>query len=272
MADGKPCFRNAELWTAQFAGDTLAVRGQRNDIGDSITLLNYHDGAILREYPVERRTHKIARHLLSFDGSRIALLRSDHRVEVEPVLEGGSTFCTRVGGFAAAASFEVGRHCVMIYMGASKQFRHLFDWSSGRLKHYYERSPLNMHGPEHAPMTRAGSPFFALPPLTPGQALPLPVCCMADRERYVAAVKRNLWFVLDRFGQVAVLDEKEQVLVMFIAFRDRHAAWMPDGTRFGSLTLSLGHATQGAAEKIGQTLLRAESAEWAASRPEGENR
>jgi hypothetical protein len=270
MADGKPCFRNAELWTAQFAGDTLAVRGKRNDIGDSITLLNYHDGAILREYSVTRRTHKIVRHVLSFDGSRIALLRSDHRVEVEPVFERGSTFCTRVGEFTATASFGVRRNCVLIYLGASKQFWHLFDWSNGRLKHYYERSPLKMHGPEHAPITRVASPFFMPPPFSPGQALPLPACCMADRERYIAAVRRNLWFVLDRFGQVAVLDENEQVLVMFIAFRDRHAAWMADGTRFGSLTLSLGHETQGAAEKIGQTLLRAESAGKAAS--EEENR
>ena len=37
-----------------------------------------------------------------------------------------------------------------------------------------------------------------------------------------------------------------------IAYRDRFAAWLPDGTRFGSL--SLGPTTPGAAEKIGQTL------------------
>jgi hypothetical protein len=264
-SDGKPCFKQAWLREVQCAGTMLAVRAHRQDIGDSITLMHcpsvhFPQGAIVREYRIARPKYKIARHLLSFDGSRIALLRSDHRVEVEPVLERGSIFCTRVGGFTAAATFAVGRHRVMIHMGASKQFRHLFDWSSGRLEHHFERSPLKMHGPEYAPITRAGSPFFALPPLAPGQALPLPACSMADRERYVAAVRQDLWFVLDRFGQVAVLDENEQVLVMFIAFRDRHAAWMPDGTRFGSLTLSLGHATQGAAEKIGQTLFRAESA------------
>lgn len=257
--EGKPTFRGTILQETQLAGNTLAVRGRREDIGDSITLVNGPDGAILREYRIVRPKHKIARHLLSFDGSRIALLRSDHRVEVDPVLDRSlPSLCTRVGGFTAEAGLAVGRHCVMVYMGASKQFRHLFDWSSGTLKHHYERSPLKMHGPEYAPITRAGSPFFALPPLTPGQALPLPACCMADRERYVAAVKRDLWFVLDRFGQVAVLDESEQVLAMFIAFRDRHAAWMPDGTRFGSLTLGLGAATPGAAEKIGQALLRAQ--------------
>ena len=85
----------------------------------------------------------------------------------------------------------------------------------------------------------------------------LPACCAQDKDRYLAGVKkRKLWFVLDRFGQVAVLDEKEQVVAMFIAFRDRFAAWLPDGTTVGSLTLSLAVATPNATSRIGHALTR----------------
>ena len=69
---------------------------------------------------------------------------------------------------------------------------------------------------------------------------------MAVRSR-----DQRLSFVLDRFGQLAILDGNEELLAMFVAFRDRWAAWMPDGTRLGNLSLSLGPATPGAAENIG---------------------
>jgi hypothetical protein len=82
--------------------------------------------------------------------------------------------------------------------------------------------------------------------------------CVEDRERFVSEVQQGrLSFVLDRFGQVAVLDQGRKLVAMFIAFRDRAAAWLPDGTRQGSPALSLGPATPDAARKIGEALLNA---------------
>jgi hypothetical protein len=259
IMDGARCLKHSALHNLQLAGDIVAMRVKRQDIGECITLARSSDGAIVREYPVVRNKHKIARHLLSFDGSRIALLRSDHRVEVEPVSDSSlPSLTTRVGGFTMEALLYVGTHCVLLNLGSSRQFWHLFDWAGGKLEHHYLRTPIRHD-------ERRGTPAFPIKgsrtPYKPGGTELWPGCGLQDRGRFLECVQRGLWFVLDRFGQVAILDQGEQVLAMFVAFRDRHAAWMPDGTRCGSLTLSLGHATPDAAEKIGRALLIAEKAE-----------
>jgi MoxR-vWA-beta-propeller ternary system domain bpX1 len=253
LADGKACFVSVspDFGAQQTAGNTLVFRAQRKDIGDSITLMQYPNGAILREYQAVRPNHKITRHLLSYDGNRIALLRSDHRVEVDPVFDRSlPSLCTRVGGYTMEAQLRVGKHCLLLNLGSSRQFWHLFDWSTGTLEYHYERRPLReLSGPLMSRLTNRD-----LDDLSPEM---LPSCAADDPERYIGGSSRHLWVVLDRFGQVAVLDREERLVAMFIAFRDRHAAWMPDGTRLGNLTLSLGPPSPDAAQRIGQALLAA---------------
>jgi hypothetical protein len=240
------------------ANGTIAVKTQREDIGDSITLVDANSAG-LREYPLVRPKHKILRHQLSFDGEAIAFLRSDHRVEVDHLFDPASpSVVTRVGGFAMEARMTVGAYCVFLHLGKGGLHWHLFDWSSGTLEHFFERDPMRVkRAPGASPPTPGNSRFFGHAPLSAANALELPKCCAQDSGRYLAGLKRSNWYVLDRFGQIAVLDENENLIAMFAGFRDHFAAWLPDGTRFGRLTLNLGPATPDAAKKIGQTLLRA---------------
>jgi hypothetical protein len=78
-----------------------------------------------------------------------------------------------------------------------------------------------------------------------------------DRKRFLEAAESEITAVVDRFGQVALLDQGQKLVCMFFAFRDRFAAWMPDGTRFGPVSLTGRSPTNGAPEKIGRALLDA---------------
>jgi len=257
-ADGKPCFRKAVVKEVQYAGETLSIRATRQDIGESITLVSYPktqkpDGAVLCEFQVKRAKHEIRQHILSFDGQRIALLRSDHRIEVEAVRDrAGPRVMTRVGGFANGMQFFLDQNCLLLNLGSAKQLWHGFMWGSGILQHAYSRGK---HMPSFMPIRGGQDEWRQLD-------RKFPACCSEDHDRYIdGSQDGRIWFVLDRYGQLTVLDKEERPIVMFVAFRDRFAVWMPDGTRFGSQMLSLGPASANAAQRIAQTLLCAAAGE-----------
>jgi hypothetical protein len=264
IMDGKRCLSGAMLLSAQYAGSSIALHVRRRDIGESITLLSCPDGAVIREYPIVRAKHKIRRHLLSFDGSRIALERSDHRIEVNSIYEGGgASFCTRVGGFTHGAQFFAGRHCVVLKLGAGRHYWHLFFWGDGKLIHRFERATIRAHQRLDFNKFMSFAPHIGDATLKTSVPSVVPPVCADDRERFLSgACTTQLDFVLDRFGQVTVLDRNGNVLAMFIAFREHWAAWMPDGIRLGSASLSNGPETPGAAERIGRTLLDAEMEDY----------
>jgi len=253
MSDGRPCFANGSINRAQLAGSTLALHAQRRDIGQCITLVRVPDGAALREYAIKADRTQIVRHLLSADGSQIALLRADQRVEVEAVhAPAGPAICTRVGGFNTQPRLFVGRRFLIVNLGASKQFWHLLEWTDGTLSHTYERERT----PSQCEVGRRSLQADAAMPIREKW----PACCHEDPERYIAAIKKgSLWFVLDRFGQVAILNRREHIVAMCMAFRDRFAVWAPGEVRWGSSTLQVGAVTENAAATIGQALLDAET-------------
>ena len=63
--------------------------------------------------------------------------------------------------------------------------------------------------------------------------------------------------LVDVFGQICVLDAKGDVAAMFFVFRNRVAAWLPDGTRHGDASIIGGPSTEGALEAIGHALRKA---------------
>ena len=252
IADGKPCFIDAQsLHDAQLGGNTLAITMRRKDIGESITLIELTDHAIVREESLRRP--KRLRHRLSFDGTRIAMQRADQRVEVEPIYERAlPSITTRVGGFTQDYELYVGGRFLALLMGTSRQLWHVFDWQTGVLFHRYERTPsiekLTLLSPKRkAELTKLSAYHYSDVKLQDPERYRMPQCR-----------QEGLCFLPDRFGQIAVLNEEEQLIAMFVAFRDRAAAWLPDGTRWGSLTLSAGPASSDAPRKIAEVLMQAE--------------
>ena len=61
-------------------------------------------------------------------------MRSDHRVEVEPIVDRSlPSLVTRVGGFTTEVRMYAGQDCLMLNLGARGQYWHLFDWGAGTL-------------------------------------------------------------------------------------------------------------------------------------------
>ena len=60
--------------------------------------------------------------------------------------------------------------------------------------------------------------------------------------------------VVDFLGQVAILDRNGALVCMFFVFRDKIAAWMPDGTRVGPVPMIGGPPTPDGLERIAAAL------------------
>jgi hypothetical protein len=74
------------------------------------------------------------------------------------------------------------------------------------------------------------------------------------QKRFVKFNHSTVIAAVDIFGQLALFDNDRNLLCMFFTFRDKLAAWMPDGTRFGSKELLGEQPTPGASEKIAAAL------------------
>src|SRR5205807_1427060 len=88
----------------------------------------------------------------------------------------------------------------------------------------------------------------------------LPPFLNYDPKRFTLAAETDVLAVADRFGQVAIFDCTHELVCMFFAFRDRLAAWMPDGTRFGPAAITGGPPTPDALDKLGRALRAASEA------------
>jgi hypothetical protein len=104
-------------------------------------------------------------------------------------------------------------------------------------RHPRLRAFIERHDPEEALM----NPLSALDP--------------SRFERLV--VQGDARFLLDRLGQVAVLNAKQDVVFMFVAHGDSWSAWLPDGTRYGIGPIHSWPNPPDALVRMGQALLAA---------------
>jgi hypothetical protein len=158
---------------------------------------------------------------------------------------------TRTGGFPAEVQLFLGNQRLLLSQDKGQTHWHLVDWSAGTVQFYYEKKSKD--GPLQRDAFRAA---LQGSPLTLVRAASAAAPPSYDRQRFVAVTDHDhLRFMLDRFGQVAVFDRHNQSLVcVFMAFRDRLAAWLPDGSRCGSAALGLGPETPGARTRLGELL------------------
>jgi hypothetical protein len=249
-ADGKPLLTGATIEEVQAAGQVLAVKARLHDGRLRLLLFHGPDGSLLRDHPFEARKNEPNRFLLSPDGRWLALQRSP-RVEVEKVEAPGIQMETRFGGYSAEGRLYLSDRSLLISQGQRQIYWHLVNWSRGPAEFYFERRPMGQTGFG----CLAFQEVFRQTAVVEAKAGPLPVFLRYDPQRFLAAAHRDgLWFVLDRYGQVAVLGPDGGLRCMLMALRDHLAAWLPDGSRCGSSVLGLGPETPGARQKLSQAL------------------
>jgi hypothetical protein len=154
---------------------------------------------------------------------------------------------TTAGGYTSRARLFLGKQCLLI--GMRESHWHLVRWTDDTIRFDYENSPGGQSFKNPAMIAAWGAP------MDQARADNAGVHPDYDTKRFQATVTRDgRCFALDRLGQVSVFDMSGTLLCMFMAFRTRIAAWLPDGSRCGSEALGQGPETPGAREKLAMVL------------------
>src|SRR5262249_33786017 len=135
---------------------------------------------------------------------------------------------------------ELGADWLAVRIG---QIGHLFRWRSGELNHVTEADERFL-----GIITMMGDMRTAS---KPGELSPL---TRYDSGRFLKRAADQLRVEVDRFGHVVVLDAAgERMIAIFWIRRDKAAAWLPDGTRWGAPEI-VGTPSPNAAAKFGEAL------------------
>jgi hypothetical protein len=238
LADGQPLLRGAELLAADCKGRTLAARFRTPQGNAILRLFRGPAGTPLAEF-----RQNWGAFALSSDGRLLARLVRSSEVEVRDVVAGGPPVCVPPRGrFHHDAVVALGDYWLSIQV---HQTVHLVSWDTGRLAFRLARDKSEWRPPPAGKMPADAE--VARP-----QWLLSEMANQAGRFRAVAL--RYLNAVVDRFGQVALFEKDKTLVCMVFAFRQRIAAWMPDGTCCGEPELLGRQPTLGAAERIGKAL------------------
>jgi hypothetical protein len=249
LKDGRPALQNCGIRAAQCRGNTLAVQVYGRHGAAGLRLYRGPEGIPLEEY-----SEPLA-FTLSADGEQLARQAAATAVEVRPVAGGPPNLKTRVGGCSMPQEFILGHGWLTIV--TAKQHYHLLRWTSGTLE--LRRELLRRSGPsptERDALTVSGCLA------RPGR-LGVPSVrefLGYDPERFLFGTAGALTVIADRFGQVVVLDRRREVVGLFIAYRNRLAGWLPDGTCFGPRPITGRPESPDAFVKFGRALRDAEEA------------
>jgi hypothetical protein len=243
LDDGKPLLRRSQVSAAHAAGDVLALLARLSDGSLRLLLFTISSGATLCERRYDPRLDEERRFVLSPDGRWLAR-EWGARVIIEKIDSPGVQTTTRIEGYNSEGQLLVGERCFVI--GFGQKHWHLVRWSERTVEFHYECK-------QQGAFQNAAIQAAMREPLLVARAASAAAPPTYDRERFVAVAYQGALF-FDRYGQIAVFDRAGMLVCMFMAFRDRHAAWLPDGSRCGSAALGLGPETPGAREKLARAL------------------
>jgi hypothetical protein len=242
LRDGRPFLAKRSVGRTHLVGNTLAMvvggnpeSPEESERGSSLEVLRLPDGLPLMSFS---GTPSVA---LSAQGRFLAVQRPKQCLDVREAVPGCSLRAVLPRGrFHSNAVLSLSASSLVI---RTENVAHRAAWSGGRLEHRtFSGSEI-----DHAESSGVHVKAYHGP---------LPDGASYDARRFRALARRThrgLVAVLDAFGQVAVFGVGGLV-AMFFAFRHQFAAWMPDGTRFGSPELFAGPPTPDAAERIGRAL------------------
>ncbi|MHC5544923.1 hypothetical protein ACYOEI_42350, partial [Singulisphaera rosea] len=195
----------------------------------------------VEQYPLPHDSRGFA---LSRDGRRLARrVGYRHHIEVRDVSGAvAPSFVTPRGKAHHHLEVELGATFLLVDTG---RYLHFIRWDRGRLE-----SSVRREAPDEI-LSREGILSTRVRSTRRTDSLP------QDSRRFPwSCTLAGLTVLVDFVGQLAVFDSSGQLLCMLIAFRDRLAVWMPDGTRLGPESMVGGQSSPDAAERIGEALLR----------------
>ncbi len=260
IGDGRPILRSTFLQAACTEGSVSAVRVRYGGDKHKLLLLCHSDGSLLREFDLKSAASHFE---LSEDGKWLAFERGG-RVEMERVDDPAVRKATHAGGYSGGATLYLGERQILISLGHGAKDWHLVRWSADAVEFHYEPRRRDTDAFRSALF---GDARARSRPAVLG-ALPMGPSLSYERHRGLAvAMVGERRFVLDQYGQVAVFDHDGRLQCMFMAFRDRLAAWLPDGGRCGSPALGLGPETPGARAALARALSGDDPTAWAGPTP-----
>jgi hypothetical protein len=258
LADGRPILKGTQALEAQCRGATLALKitgpGDRN--GAILYLFRGPKGAVQTARQMTLAKYAFT---LSADGEYLAMQIGPGSVQLWPTAEQSRVvFSANESQYSETVKLYFRPQEIILYAGSNHH--HIVNWSQGglRLGYFRERHPDHSTGLSSS-RTRV---LFDRNQLVTSFPVTGHFSFIVERhpERFLEAVEwEGLIAVLDRFGQVTLLDRQCNLVCMVMAFRDQIGVWMPDGTRAGSVALIGGPPTPGALERIGRALQQATS-------------
>jgi hypothetical protein len=262
LADGRPVLKECLLVAAKCCGNVLAiqVRGPAPATKIALRLFRGPDGIPLAEYPVAYADNGFT---LSNDGALLARQTAGWQVEVNTTAAPApSRVITNAGGFSADTQFVLGDWWILVKSG--KQNLHLLRWDSGRLALRHTRSDRHLSKGGTFVEDAVPQRFLRAEGVdsqqlfcTTGTSDVVSAALHYDRPRFVRGATAAVTAVLDRFGQLIILDEDDRLVCMFFIFRDHLSGWLPDGACFGPASASGRPPTAQDLEKFGSALSKA---------------
>jgi hypothetical protein len=252
MADGQPHLRHASISDAQASMDILALRATLADGSDRLMLLQVRAALMLREHVLEKKP-RLARFALSRNGHWLAM-ECGPRIVVEKIEAPMVRTDTHAGDYSGESKLYLSKECFLLSLGKAEKHWHLVRWSGNFVSFYHEHNRGGLGALRRDAFREALRrwPVTSVNPRVEGKWDPW---ISYDPQRFRAVGGQDgLWIALDCFGQVTVFNRAGVLLCMFIAHRDRLAAWLPDGSRCGSPMLSGGTETAGVRRRLAHVL------------------
>jgi hypothetical protein len=251
QTEGRLTLQGASVNGVQLAGTTLAIEYERQK-QSSLLFFQGPEGNFLRDLPLPDTQPKADSFLLSADGSKVAIRRGLNQLEVQATNRPQKELSTKADSPVEGNDLWVSNNGFLLSMGQKGHSRHAVRWKQGAVECTYipdENTLPQLLGARERQLVTESAKATA-------EMLPPPL--RQDRDRWLAGRWcGRAWCVLDRFGQVFVLDASLRAVFAFVARGESWTAWLPDGTRMGRGKLHVWPQSQGAAERMGRALVAA---------------
>ncbi|HEY1376559.1 MAG TPA: hypothetical protein VGF55_07180 [Gemmataceae bacterium] len=236
VSDGLPVLRDtikSVTDRAQLAGKVLAFcvtpEGQPNR--SRLVLFRGPEWCVLAEYDQGFRSLLFQ---LSPDGRRLARQPQEHTVLIDDTVPPEPIASLGPARGHPGLSVQLERSWLKVGVG---KIVHTFTLDTAVMHHGCTRRQESLGAATATPATA------------------VPAACGYDPQRFFIAAARSPWTaVVDRWGQVLLLDRDGDLAAHLLVRRGLAAIVLPDGTRWGAPALLGGAETPGAAEKVGRAL------------------
>jgi hypothetical protein len=254
MTDGRPALCEGRLVQARRGGDVLALLVE-DSTGPSLYFISMPQATVLGIFTMAGQSAN-SPFALSRDGRRFARLLGDRQLEVRDVPGDRPPVLVTPVETVWIHFVSWGRSCVLVRSFGLDGPRRpecftLLRWDQGRLESETKNAVVLFQG-----LGGVVAESRSIERTTPGADY--------DPHRFAQYLESGgLRVLIDRYNQLAVLDRDGELVCMLYVSRDEAAAWLPDGTTWGSRRLIGGEPTPQGAERIAMVLEAAEKGQRA---------